>query len=338
MPENKTYETESMENGAVATEATAIPSFDEMRREMNASTETKPAESVAPAQFTTPLAPDTSGEDVASAIATEPVTTEPSVETEIPPVSEESVVAEPPTQKKEAVKRTPQKRQPRYQNEVTLKGTIVKVVAAKKVTAITLCTRAAVTVSNYPTVMFFGENGPKAATFKEGERVIIKGTLQSYDETKLRKGQSAVLTTGFSIEYDHTEEINETTGDLALRPIETACRQDENTFEVRGQILAIESSKRGETTVTIRTIVGGRWSTIKYPYFARNTDYFLKNIFVHQFVKGVGTIQTTNVVVEAEPVVPTVGSVNNSRGRQPRLKTRKVQMYVLYDLYPISGR
>ncbi|MBR2301823.1 MAG: hypothetical protein IKA41_07745 [Bacteroidaceae bacterium] len=260
------------------------------------------------------------------------------VEKEAPASTEANpTVAEQPAQEKERAKAPQKPRQPRYQNEVTLKGTIAKVVAAKKVTAITLCTRAAVTVSNYPTVMFFGENGPKAAAFKEGERVVIKGTLQSYDEAKLRKGQSAVLTTGLSIEYDRTEEDNETTEELELRPIETACRQDENTFEVRGQILAIESSKRGETTITIRTIVGGRWSIIKYPYYARNTDYFLKNIYVHQFVRGVGTIQTANVVVDAEATAPTIGATD-TRGRQPRLRTKKVQMYVLFDLYPISNR
>lgn len=77
----------------------------------------------------------------------------------------------------------------RYKNEITLRGTIAKMVEAKNVTVITMAVKATMTISNYPTIMFFGDTREQVYKFKEGDRVYVKATLQSYDEKKLRKGQ-----------------------------------------------------------------------------------------------------------------------------------------------------
>ena len=293
-------------------------------------------------------APTEEAVETKDAMPSEPVseqapesTPEPKKE-DIPSATESEPEKPEPPQTKTQTSEKPKTRRtkhPRYQNEVVLVGLIKKVTAAKNVTAITVCTREVVTVANYPTVMFFGEVAKKAATFKENERVLIKATLQSYDETKLRKGQSPVLTVGLNISYATDKDVKPDTGsDSELPPIETACRQDKNIIDIRGQILAIECNKKGDTTITIRTIVGGRWSIIKYPYYARNLDYFLRNIYVHQYVRGVGTIQTANIPVETAEKEPDQIDIPMAR-RQPtpaRIKTKKMQFYVLFDIYPTT--
>lgn len=243
----------------------------------------------------------------------------------------------------------PQRKRPtpvlRYKNEVTLRGTIAKMVEAKNVTVITMAVKATMTISNYPTIMFFGDAREQVSKFKEGDRVYVKATLQSYDEKKLRKGQSTELVIGLSMvpEAEAPAVKSADEDELGLKPIENAYCNDENQIEVRGQILAIECNKNSNVVLTIRTIINGRMSIIKYPYYARNANHFLKNIYVHQFVRAIGTVQTANIPVETEDdsqvvrakIVETATSLREPEPAR-KLKTKKKQFYILYDVYAVN--
>lgn len=233
----------------------------------------------------------------------------------------------------------------RYKNEVTLRGTIARMVEAKNVTVITLAVKATMTITNYPTMMFFGDTREQTAKFKEGDRVYVKATLQSYDEKKLRKGQSPELLVGLSmISEAEAPTLRDAEADeLGMRPIENAYCKDENEIEIRGQILAIECNKNNNVTLTIRTVIGGRMSIIKYPYYARNTNHFLKNVYVHQFVRAIGTVQTANIPVEAtddssQVRAQMIEAATSIRAAEPdrRIRTKKKQFYILYDVYAVN--
>lgn len=233
----------------------------------------------------------------------------------------------------------------RYKNEITLRGTIAKMVEAKNVTVITMAVKATMTISNYPTIMFFGDTREQVSKFKEGDRVYVKATLQSYDEKKLRKGQSTELVIGLSMipESEAPKQNVADEDELGLKPIENAYCNDENQIEIRGQILAIECNKNSNVVLTIRTVLGGRMSIIKYPYYARNANHFLKNIYVHQFVRAIGTVQTANIPVESTDDTPAVRAkiveeATSIRAPEPerRLKTKKKQFYILYDVYAVN--
>lgn len=233
----------------------------------------------------------------------------------------------------------------RYKNEVTLRGTIARMVEAKNVTVITLAVKATMTITNYPTMMFFGESREQVSNFKEGDRVYVKATLQSYDEKKLRKGQSPELLVGTSMVAESEAPVMREAEEeeLGLRPIENAYCKDENEIEIRGQILAIECNKNNNVTLTIRTVIGGRMSIIKYPYYARNTNHFLKNVYVHQFVRAIGTVQTANIPVEStddsqQVRAQMIEAATSLRAAEPdrRLKTKKKQFYILYDVYAVN--
>lgn len=266
---------------------------------------------------------------------------------EVPSVEvEETPIAQPV--KKQEVPRAPRRRNQsvmRYKNEVTLRGTIAKLVEAKNVTIVTMAVKATMTISNYPTLMFFGDTREQVSKFKEGDRVYVKATLQSYDEKKLRKGQSPELVIGLSMVSEADAPTIDATAedDLGLKPIENAYCKDENQIEIRGQILAIECNKNNNVVLTIRTVIGGRMSIVKYPYYARNTNHFLKNVYVHQFVRAIGTVQTANIPVEStddsqQVRAQMIEAATSIRAAEPdkRLKTKKKQFYILYDVYAVN--
>jgi hypothetical protein len=279
-------------------------------------------------------------------------TPETPVKEELPSViaTEEIVTPEPkpaPAPRTQAQQPARKPRRPvlRYKNEVTLRGTIAKMVEAKNVTVVTMAVKATMTISNYPTVMFFGDSREQVSRFKEGDRVYVKATLQSYDEKKLRKGQSPELVVGMSMvsEAEAPSSAATVEDDLGLRPIENAYCHDENQIEIRGQILAIECNKNNNVTLTIRTVTGARMSIIKYPYYARNTNHFLKNIYVHQFVRAIGTVQTANIPVESmddsqQVRAQMIETATSIRAAEPdrKLKTKKKQFYILYDVYAVN--
>ena len=271
----------------------------------------------------------------------------PAVEEEQPTVASNPVappkhtpVTAQPSRKRNAVMR--------YKNEVTLRGAIARMVEAKNVTVITLAVKATMTITNYPTLMFFGNSREQVSQFKEGDRVYVKAMLQSYDEKKLRKGQSPELLVGVSMVSEADAPTSKDAvaledEELGLKPIENAYCRDENQIEIRGQILAIECNKNRNVTLTIRTIIGDRMSIIKYPYYARNTNHFLKNIYVHQFVRAIGTVQTANIPVdstdESQHVrAQMIEAATSLRAAEPdrRLKTKKKQFYILYDVYAVN--
>ena len=221
-------------------------------------------------------------------------------------------------------------------NKVTLKGTIAKIAKAEKVTILTLGVKDPdykTSVSNYPTVYFFGETKDQLKDMNEGDRVCIGGRLQSYDSKKLRKGQSEILIVGETAELEAPK-----TGELKEfgEPMDDAFAQDENSFEVQGQILGIEAFGPN-VYLTIRVSDGSRHTNIiKFSYIARNAALFLKNVYVLQHVHAMGNVQTLNVPVESPEDVKGPELIRDSDKRERRLKTHKQQLYVLYDVYDIS--
>lgn len=214
----------------------------------------------------------------------------------------------------------------RYSNEAVIVGQIAKVNAANsgKSTAVTVRTRVrGSVVTNYPTVVFFGEEAKKAAQFKIGDRVRIEGRLRSYDPEKLRPGQSPVLLVGEKIELNSNDEIED---DEGLRPLDQIDHQDVNTFEMRGQIVAVKDD-RSDTSITIKTLAGDHLAIVEFPYLVRDKAEFFANLRVNSFVRALGTVQTANVVVntvekskkdpEKETIIP---------------RTKKRQFYVLLDI------
>jgi len=214
----------------------------------------------------------------------------------------------------------------RYGNEAVIVGQIAKVNAANsgKSTAVTVRTRVrGSVVTNYPTVVFFGEEAKKAAQFKVGDRVRIEGRLRSYDPEKLRPGQSPVLLVGTTIEPNANDEIED---DEGLRPLDKIDHQDVNSFEMRGQIVAVKDD-RTDTSITIKTLAGEHLCIVEFPYLVRDKAEFFANLRVNSFVRALGTVQTANVVIN---------TVEKSR-KNPETeisvpRTKKRQFYVLLDI------
>ena len=230
------------------------------------------------------------------------------------------------------------RRPSRYGNRVVLKGQIVKKTVGAKVTVIVLRTRATATVANYPSVFFFNPVAERCAEFKEGDRVEIMAHLNSYDAPSRQRRQEETLVVGSSIVRDETAPEIRVSDDDGLAPIEKPYIHDENHFEFKGQIKAIEIGRDNNITLTIYTWFRGRNSVIKFPYIARNINAFLREIHVNEYVTALGTIQTTNVPVEPEPnaaqKAETTERAASLRGRpENRIRTRKQQYYILYDIY-----
>lgn len=212
----------------------------------------------------------------------------------------------------------------RYSNDAVIVGQIAKVNAANKSTAVTVRTRVrGSVVTNYPTVVFFGEEAKKAAQFKVGDRVRIEGRLRSYDPEKLRPGQSPVLLVGEKIELNSNDEIED---DEGLRPLDQIDHQDINTFEMRGQIVAVKDDKT-DTSITIKTLAGDHLAIVEFPYLVRDKAEFFANLRVNSFVRALGTVQTANVVVN------TVEQSKKDPEKEITIpRTKKRQFYVLLDI------
>ena len=226
-----------------------------------------------------------------------------------------------------------------YKNEVTLMGEIKKINCNDKVAVVTLSTRVSLTYSNYPSVFFFSkENVEKVKQFKVGDRVEVKGTISSYDEKTLKKKQSPVIITGLSLAPAPLPPELSTPDS----PIESSYCNDENRFELCGQIMGIDYARGDDVYITIRTLVNGRWSIVKYPYLVRNKKLFLPQIHVSQWIRAVGVIQTANIPIEPDTLtekdkvalVENGSSVKADILTKPRyVRTKKTQMYILYDIF-----
>ena len=213
-----------------------------------------------------------------------------------------------------------------YGNDAVIVGQIAKVNAANsgKSTAVTVKTRVrGSVVTNYPTVVFFGEDAKKAAQFNTGDRVRIEGRLRSYDPEKLRPGQSPVLLVGTKIELNANDEIED---DEGLKPLDKIDHQDINSFEMRGQIVAVKDDKT-DTSITIKTLAGEHLCIVEFPYLVRDKAEFFANLRVNSFVRAIGTVQTANVVVNT--------SEQSKRDPEKEVfvpRTKKRQFYVLLDI------
>ena len=264
---------------------------------------------------------------------------EPKEEQVTPVVEVEETPAEPAEQKESAPATEQRPRPSRYGNRVVLKGQIVKKTVGAKCTVIVLRTRATATVANYPSVFFFAGSKNACEEFNEGDRVEVTAHLNSYDASTLQRRQEEVLVVGTSIKRDETTPESRVISDEeGLSPIEKPYIHDDNRFEYKGQIKAIEIGRDNNITLTIYTWFHGRISVIKFPYVARNINAFLREIHVNQYVTALGTIQTTNVPVEPEATTEekaaeTEASASLRRRREPRVRTRKQQYYILYDIY-----
>lgn len=232
------------------------------------------------------------------------------------------------------------KRYQKFFNKVKITGSVAKVARKTNITAVTVCTRATMTVCNYPTIVFFGPNAEKAAAFNEGDRVKITAILQTYDKSQLKPWQSDILVVGSSI--DANVPVDNEPSEEGFVALEKTVQPDLNEFEVRGQVTEIKCKRRNEISITIRTFRNGYESIVEYPYMARDPEKFLKSINVHDYIRAIGTIQTANIPVEPqaeESNEATVDSTLKSRlQHRNHVKTHKKQFYVIYDVFKVRAK
>ena len=225
-------------------------------------------------------------------------------------------------------------------NKVTITGVVTRVTHNKEMTTavMRICAKATITTQYYPTVYFFKALAEQACSFKEGSRVKVEGTIQSYPKETLKRGQEEVIVVGTKIEKQ-TDVEPEIFDEEGLRPIEGVVRGDENKIELRGRIEKIECRRNDDIRITIRTVRNGRQSIVEYPYVARNTDRFLSNVHVHQYVGALGTIQTAMVPVDIEAETEAEKTADSTIRRvaaRPHIRTRSKQIFILYELYAIE--
>lgn len=257
-----------------------------------------------------------------------------------PVASEEIKEVEAAAEEKPEPRREPG-RASRNMNKVTITGVVRRVTHNKQMTTAVMRVKsqATVTTAYFPTVYFFGAAlAQLASEFEEGDRVKVEGTIQSYPKETLKKGQEEVILVGTSVQHEENVEP-EVYDEEGLRPIEGVVRGDVNRIDLRGRIEKIECRRNDDVRITIRTVRNGRPCIVEYPYVARNTDRFLSNVHVHQYVGAVGTIQTAMVPtdIEAETTAEATADATLRRtGARPYVRTRSQQVFILYDLYALD--
>ena len=137
----------------------------------------------------------------------------------------------------------------REMNEVIIRGTVVHVFSANRWTSTTIAVSGRNNHRNYPEVHWYDENAEKAKELKEGDRITIKGTLQSS-----RKYRNIyVVGTEFIETPRELEEIAGINKGPYLR--------DYSMFCLKGILLRRylpDDQDRKVAYVTLKTIVGDR--------------------------------------------------------------------------------
>ncbi len=174
-----------------------------------------------------------------------------------------------------------------YRNNVTLTGKVVHSFATDKITIVTLGIFSP--KSNFPKVLFFGENRIKAAQFKAGDLVRIEGNIQSSIVVP-GKGLKEVSVFGEDIKaMPGGEEIG---GYNSFRNI--------NRFELTGMVID-KTDWNNITKLYVRTFKNNHLSIVPVDYYYTDSNP-LTDIKAGDIVCVKGSIQTKRKTFENETV------------------------------------
>lgn len=223
----------------------------------------------------------------------------------------------------------------RFGNRISISGTVMRKYVRPDYTRLVVRTKVNEMIANYPAVMFFGESRESAANIREGSRVCITGKISSYDREKLKPFQSQFLLVGTHVSEEavRTEAGSGSSPDYV--PIEPARCDDRNEMELLGRITSIGQDRSGNITVTVRTSAF-RPEEISCLYFARNRKEFFRKVYVGQYVKGTGSVQTANVPdIKTGEQKPVRSSVRPEMG-DTIFRVRRRTYFVISELYEQS--
>ena len=300
-------------------------------------------EQVVEAEVNIETATDAVAEDLAEAAEQTPRKRTRTKKTEEAKVEEAAGEESPESPKKEPKKERRPAGASRYGNVVRLSGTIDRKFEGKKCTIVTLAVRANATMNNYPTVFFFGRHREKVKEFKERDRVRIEAHLNTYDEATLEKGQDPILVVGTKIEKAEVatkpREVQDVDG---YEPIDRPFTEDENTFSYKGKVKSITLGANNALSITILNVYHERYSLVTFRYIPRDMNSLLQEIHINDYICALGSVQTVNLSVVPEPTEEDRVRALESAARLPKkgqmipkVRTRRSQQYVLYDIYKI---
>ena len=182
-------------------------------------------------------------------------------------------------------------------NEATIRGYVVHVFKANKATLLNVSTRnynrpgkinengKLNYVSDYPEIVFFGEQGERIANgVKEGDFITVKANMQS---SKRGENVSQSLF-GESIEF--TESLLE-----SVTGIESSRNypEDKNELILNGEITSVRTFGPKIIGMIIRTNKSGHISYVRATYYVSDAEKEMRNIPKHARVVCICRMQTT---------------------------------------------
>lgn len=231
----------------------------------------------------------------------------------------------------------------KYGTFVKLSGTVDRVTTHAKSVVVTLATRETAIVSNYPTIFFFKDRMEEAKKLKAGQRIVIEGHLNIYDDESVDRFHSKMTIVGSTIKPDERRPgVREAGRDAdGYEAIETPYIRDTNEFTFKGRVKAIEIGRGSEVWLTILSVNKIRVTSVKFRYIPRDVNAFLQEIHVQDYVTAYGSIQTVNVQTDDAPisnndraeVVEQAAGIKEAARPGYRTRTRRTQQFVLFDIF-----
>lgn len=170
-------------------------------------------------------------------------------------------------------------------NDVVLQGRIVHKFSAPKVTILTLATRNANSVSNYPKVVCFEELKNEADKFEKGDYVEVKGNIQSSKRNPEIKNQ--VLISIFAESVKEAKSVMEKTFAVEGNYIPQV-----NEFRLSGTVVSVDNPAGNILNVTVRTDKNNRPSFVKLTRFLKGGSDPVIDVRPGDFVYILGHVQT----------------------------------------------
>ena len=170
-------------------------------------------------------------------------------------------------------------------NDVILQGKIVHVFSTSNVTIMTLATRTATSVVNYPKVVFFSPVKEQADKFKERDYVEISANIQSSKRKPDIKNQVTLALFGESIR--EAKSVMETAFDMEGNYI-----PNKNEFKLSGSVVSVNAVTNNIHRITVRTDKNSRPSFVQLTKFINNKNDPILEVRPGEFVYVLGHVQT----------------------------------------------
>lgn len=170
-------------------------------------------------------------------------------------------------------------------NDVILQGKIVHVFSTPKVTILTLATKTASSVVNYPKVVFFGPVKEQADGFKEHDHVQINANIQS--SKKKPEIQNQVTLALFGEAICEAKSVMETAFDVEGNYI-----PNKNEFKLSGSVVSVNVVTNNIHRITVRTDKNGRPSFVQLTKFINNKNDPILEVRPGEYVYVLGHVQT----------------------------------------------